>query len=163
MINLENLFRAEGEVLPLNFDYDFSDVDVSGINPLREPVKVRGEIRNKTGVVSLDVEVDYAYCAPCDRCAGDVKKECGFTLSSIVVYELNDSDNDEFIFAENMQLDFEELVRSEVILSFPTKLLCKEDCKGLCTTCGKNLNDGSCSCEKPTDPRLDVLKQLLDR
>lgn len=163
LINLENIFRNEGEVLPLNFEYDFSDVEVSGVHPVTAPVKVTGEIRNRTGVVTLNAKAEYTYCAPCDRCAVDVKRDYSVTLSSLVVYELNDSDNDEFILAENMQLDFEELMRNEVILSFPSKLLCKEDCKGLCAVCGKNLNEGSCSCEKPTDPRLEVLKQLLDK
>lgn len=163
LINLENIFRNEGEVLPLDFEYDFSDVDVSGVNPVTAPVKVTGEIRNRTGVVTLNARAQYSYRAPCDRCAADVERNYSVVLSSVVVYELNDSDNDEFILAENMQLDFEELVRSEVILSFPTKLLCREDCKGLCPVCGKNLNEGSCSCEKPTDPRWDALKQLLDK
>ena len=48
-------------------------------------------------------------------------------------------------------------------LDMETKFLCREDCKGLCPTCGKNLNLGPCGCRKQTDPRFAVLEQLLDK
>ena len=44
-----------------------------------------------------------------------------------------------------------------------TVLLRREDCKGLCPSCGKNLNLGPCACRKPVDPRFAVLEQLLDK
>ena len=53
-------------------------------------------------------------------------------------------------------------MREELLLFFPTKMLCKPDCKGLCCKCGKNLNDGPCDCQKDVDPRLESLLQLLD-
>ena len=60
-------------------------------------------------------------------------------------------------------LDLEDTVRTDVLLELPGKVLCSEDCKGLCCQCGKNLNEGSCTCEKKQiDPRLAVLSQLLD-
>ena len=43
------------------------------------------------------------------------------------------------------------------------KLLCREDCKGLCFRCGKNLNEGPCDCKSEPDSRFAVLQQLLDR
>ena len=49
-----------------------------------------------------------------------------------------------------------------VLVNWPMKVLCKEDCKGVCQFCGANLNEGQCSCKKPVDPRLEALKQLLD-
>ena len=61
------------------------------------------------------------------------------------------------------ELGVEDFVREDIFLALPTKFLCREDCKGLCPQCGKNLNDGSCSCKKPVDPRLAVLQQLLDK
>ena len=63
---------------------------------------------------------------------------------------------------EGDELDLDELIYSDIILLTPTKFLCKEDCKGLCPTCGKNLNEGDCACAKQqTDPRLEALRQLL--
>ena len=60
-------------------------------------------------------------------------------------------------------MDLDELIRTDILLELPTKFLCKEDCKGLCPTCGKNLNEGACNCQThQIDPRLEVLKQLID-
>ena len=51
---------------------------------------------------------------------------------------------------EDNVLELDELVISDLLLQLPTKILCKEDCKGLCFKCGKDLNDGDCDC--PKDP-----------
>ena len=72
--------------------------------------------------------------------------------------------SDDYILTEGNSLDLDELVVSDILLELPTKLLCKEDCKGLCSSCGRNLNEGKCGCEEKTvDPRLEVLRQLLDK
>ena len=61
-----------------------------------------------------------------------------------------------------MKLDLDELVYSEVVVSVPMKHLCKEDCKGICEKCGKNLNEGECGGPKrEIDPRLSALADLL--
>ena len=57
----------------------------------------------------------------------------------------------------------DEILSSLFILDMETKFLCREDCKGLCPTCGKNLNLGPCGCRKSLDPRFAVLEQLLDK
>ena len=52
---------------------------------------------------------------------------------------------------------------TDLLLALPTKHLCREDCRGLCPHCGKNLNEGLCGCrEDKVDPRLAVLAQLMD-
>ena len=59
-------------------------------------------------------------------------------------------------------LDVDEVLSTSFILSMDTKCLCKPDCAGLCDRCGANLNLGPCRCQKPRDPRMAVLEQLLD-
>ena len=54
------------------------------------------------------------------------------------------------------------LVSEDAYLAIPYRMLCREDCKGLCPRCGKNLNEGPCGCSAPGDPRLAVLAQLLE-
>ena len=60
-------------------------------------------------------------------------------------------------------LDIDDMLETAFILDMPTKFLCREDCKGLCPKCGKNLNDGDCDCRPEVDPRFAVLEQLLDK
>lgn len=58
----------------------------------------------------------------------------------------------------------EDVLREQVLLSLPAKTLCREDCKGLCPHCGRNLNSESCNCETaPADPRWSALSDLSSR
>ena len=70
-----------------------------------------------------------------------------------LVSSLNDEENDDYILVEDMRLDIEELTSEDSYLALPGKILCKDDCKGVCMTCGADLNDGPCGCEKEIDPR----------
>ena len=71
-------------------------------------------------------------------------------------------DNDDYIFIEDKKLDLLAPVEEQLMLEMPSKTLCREDCRGLCQKCGKNLNEGPCTCEEhEVDPRLAILKTLL--
>lgn len=60
-------------------------------------------------------------------------------------------------------LDLTEIVRQSLLLALPPFPLCRKDCKGLCPHCGQNWNEGPCDCHAAEpDPRLAILKQLLD-
>lgn len=65
---------------------------------------------------------------------------------------------------EGDEIDLTDPLRENILLELPMKPLCDEECKGLCPTCGTNLNEGACKCEgdrEVVDPRLAVLKDLL--
>ena len=67
-------------------------------------------------------------------------------------------------FYRDDQIDLSALVSEQVLLEIPMKPLCREVCLGLCDQCGKDLNEGSCECEKSSvDPRLQVLEQLKNK
>jgi uncharacterized protein len=64
-------------------------------------------------------------------------------------------------FYQHDEIDLEQLMREQFYLALPMKPLCTPDCRGLCPTCGTNLNRGGCDCkEEWQDPRLAALKQL---
>jgi uncharacterized protein len=62
---------------------------------------------------------------------------------------------------EHHVLDLTEVVRQDALLAAPLNAVCREDCRGLCPTCGKNLNEGPCDCEPEPDPRWGPLTDLL--
>ena len=74
---------------------------------------------------------------------------------------------DEDNYIAGYELDVDALIADEIVLQWPMKVLCKEDCKGLCTVCGKNLNTGECGCDRTVlDPRmaafLDIFEQFKE-
>ena len=89
-----------------------------------------------------------------------------FPLHAILAPELANDDGEEdpwlFLLEEGCA-DLDDIVTTTFVLSMDSKFLCKEDCKGLCCRCGKDLNDGPCGCQPDADPRLAVLQQLLKK
>lgn len=58
----------------------------------------------------------------------------------------------------------EDVIREQVLLSIPLKAICRDDCKGLCPHCGKNLNQEQCNCAEPLeDPRWAALKDIREK
>jgi uncharacterized protein len=77
--------------------------------------------------------------------------------------EMQDKDA-EIAFYEGDGVELEDILREQVLLAVPIKTVCREECKGLCPQCGKNLNTGECQCEPVAgDPRWDALKGLRDK
>ena len=101
----------------------------------------------------------------CDRCASEFHRKVEFPIDVVLVTKLESEENeDEWVFPlEGDSADLDDIVRTVFVLNLDSKLLCKEDCKGLCPQCGKNLNDGPCNCRKELDPRFAALKQLLEK
>jgi len=61
-------------------------------------------------------------------------------------------------------IDTEDIIRDQILLNIPMKPLCSEDCKGLCTICGTDLNYSECGCiVQEIDPRMAILQSLLRR
>jgi uncharacterized protein len=70
----------------------------------------------------------------------------------------------EISYYEGEGLLLEDALREQVLLAVPLKTICREDCKGLCPHCGKNLNEGQCSCANQVDdPRWEALKDIREK
>lgn len=163
-LDLKRIFANDGATLPIVYELDMKDVDYAGCFPLKKPVKINGSVSNKADVVSLLLNMVYEYSAVCDRCGAETVREYTVTLSRSLAVSIEGEDSDTILVVPQMQLDVDELVFTEVYLSLPTKFLCEENCKGLCSKCGKNLNEGDCGCsQKEIDPRLKKLADLLNQ
>ncbi len=161
-IQLEQIFNIEGS--KTEFDHSFvPEYALSDDISLDTPgVAVSGKIENNTGIVSLSGIASFSATVACSRCAEEFKMDFQVPIEHLLVNNLVNEENDDYIVVENSVLDLDALVCEDIVLSLPNKFLCREDCKGLCSKCGKNLNNGSCDCKKDVDPRLAALLELLD-
>ena len=158
ILELKKIFLNENESLSTHEEMVFSDMREN----FKSPVSVDISVRNRAGLVVFEAEARFTYSADCDRCAAFTEKDYAFRFSHILVTGLSDESSDDYTQAPDYKLDTVSLLRDDILLELPSKFLCKESCKGLCPKCGKNLNEGECSCpKKEPDPRLAVLKQLL--
>ncbi len=154
---LESLFNGGIESVKLKHEFDFSKEEYNGVFPFTTPVILSGEITNKAGVVEIDAVASFEFTAPCDRCAAITSKHYEVPIKHGLVSSLSNEDNDDYILLQNMQLEIDRLTLEDIYLFLPSKFLCKENCKGLCSKCGANLNEKPCDCKKDVDPRLEIL------
>lgn len=165
LLGLSKIIDCPGQSLPFSVSVDLSDLRYGVSYPVSEPVLARGTVRNTAGVLMMEGEVSTTIHGICDRCASSFDREVRFPIEVVLVTELaNEENEDEWVFPlEGDSADLDDIVRTVFVLNLDSKLLCKEDCKGLCPKCGKNLNEGPCNCQKELDPRFAALKQLLEK
>jgi uncharacterized protein len=163
-LDFTNLFNSDSEVVNIDYNVKFDDFEYSTYKPLKNGADVKGKAYCKADVVYMNLVVDFDFFGVCDRCADEFQRRYSFELNKIVVprMENENDDYDNYIVVENNILDLDDLIYQEIQLFLPQKMLCKEDCKGLCSKCGKNLNYEQCDCKKDVDPRMAALLQLLD-
>ena len=162
ILDLEPIFNNEGMVKHFDYQLDLSEQELNGSKPFASPVRISGHAGNYTGIVELHATADFTLETACDRCAKPISLSLATKIFHTLVTSLNDETNDELLLVNELRFNLDELITEDIFLDLPSKLLCSEDCKGICSKCGADLNAGSCSCEKEVDPRLAALKQLLD-
>ena len=132
------------------------------------PMKVKGDITNTAGYMRMSLTMSVDYSTSCARCLTPVNGQFSLSLEKTdapkkLLSDLDEDKLDDYAIIEDGFLDLDEQLRDQMEMEFPSRFLCKDDCKGLCQRCGKNLNEGKCDCpEKEIDPRLLPLQKLLD-
>lgn len=160
--NVQKVFMGETLHLPIEDDIDLSDVEFQGYHPFREKVHVSGTVNGAGSVVIFRMKISYTFFGQCDRCLEPVSFDGTLDAEHVLVTS-TEQESDDLVVVEQFMLDLDELVTDDLWMELPSKCLCKPDCQGLCSSCGKNLNDGPCGCaEKETDPRLAALAALLN-
>ena len=158
-----------GEVDRIQLDYLLAPDPLDGVE-FDGDAHVVGEVTDEAGYMHLTLNATVSYRTECARCLAPVDGQFAVELERTVAAEGTlteqqlEENVDEYAVIENGMLDLDETIREELLLSFPMRILCAEDCPGLCPKCGKPLRDGDCGCPKfEPDPRLAVLKQLFDK
>lgn len=162
LLDVKPILHTPGKQLDFQFQMDLSDMEFSGQYPVSRPVDVFGSVRNAADVLHLDLTARTVLDAVCDRCGKPFSREKEVSYHCMLAESLENGESDEIELLENGEADLDDLARTAFILGMDTKTLCSEDCKGLCSRCGADLNLGSCSCKKEIDPRLAALAKLLE-
>ena len=104
---------------------------------------------------------------PCARCLEEVRTPIRFDIDKkLTVREegLVDEEMEEPDYLIGFELDVDKLVYAEILVNWPMRVLCKDDCKGICKVCGMNLNKGACSCQRTElDPRMAAIQDIFNR
>lgn len=161
-IDVSKIVKAEGASQAVSVEISFDRIEFNGQEFLfSSPMRVDGVIKNAGGNLYLDADVQAEFIVNCARCLKELTEEFSFEVNEVFTQGEIDGDS-VFLPIVSNTVDLKSAVEENFCTSVPFVFLCSEDCKGLCHTCGKDLNEGECDCEnEDIDPRLAGLKAFL--
>jgi len=147
IMNVKRILNISGTSEKLDFSVSEERLAQVHTCEFASPVKVTGEIANHAGAVTLQMQIDFSLLATCDRCLKEFTRDFSYQSEHLVVRSLeSEEDEADYIVAKAESIDPEEIAVMDLLLELPTKMLCREDCKGLCPKCGCDWNEMTCDC-----------------
>ena len=143
-----------------------------GIGKFVVPIHLDAHVQKMEEEVAIEGRISTQIEMICSRCLKSYTMSIDDTFEVIYGLQADDQRKGEEVELDDTELNVSyyqdesisvpELLREQLLLLLPMKPLCRDDCAGLCPSCGKDLNEEPCSCARKTvDPRLAVLEQLL--
>ena len=168
LINLSELFPVEGKSKTYDLELEMTQFHApDGVYGIVEKHPFNLVITNQGDkVLTVTGEADVCLEMPCSRCLEPVKVPFHLEIDQKVDMKQTDEDRaadlDEQFYINGYNLDVDQLVGNELTLNLPMRVLCSDNCKGICNRCGTNLNRGTCDCDnRSLDPRMSVIQDIF--
>lgn len=167
-VELADIISCENKEMSRQVEIELSSFDSRlGQFPIRTKQPFVMEFANEDGKrLLIQGETEVTIRIPCDRCL----EEVDWTFSIKVDKEIDLTGDNEEKSMENLNymtgtnLDVDQLIFGEILVSWPMKVLCREDCKGICKRCGANLNQAECQCQRTEpDPRMAAIQDIFNK
>lgn len=139
-----------------------------GEYPITKKAPIDMQITNRENKrLLIQGDVDLTVLIPCSRCLADVPTDIHFRIDKEFKLEdsgISDEEMEETDYLIGLNLDIDKFVYGEILVNWPMKVLCKQDCKGICKVCGMNLNKGNCDCQRTElDPRMAAIQDVFNK
>ena len=170
-ISLDKLIRKETDNLDLNFCEKIDSINYCDKTyKLTSPLSLNGKLKKTNKGLFLTCDAEFSILDNCARCLDEVEVKLNYPIEGFLVKEEMDEDEieefDAYIY-EGDEIDLLNIVEQTLDFNLPQRVLCNEECEGLCHICGTNLNKNVCSCnetandEEIIDPRFAKLKDIF--
>ena len=162
-INVSDIVKIEGEGIDVNFHDDLPELrELDTSVEFKPSFEFTGRIVNLGGLLRLSGKLHFEFSANCLRCLESVTTPKDIEVEENFV-EISKSDKEDAYTFEGNAVDIDKPLMDNILLAMPMTIICSEDCKGLCKTCGTNLNLKNCNCDesKIVDPRMEILKDYF--
>jgi len=162
LVNALELLRRPGTEKSISLEVEAAVVGIDDPRLVPDaPVEIELVCSSLTDGVVVEGDVQVEFHGECRRCLAPVVGRLLVPLREL--YQQTLTDPDAFPI-ENDQIDLQPMVRESILLDLPDTPVCRPDCRGLCPSCGIDLNTASCSCVVETlDPRWAALDALRDQ
>jgi len=143
------------DINPMNLEHE-----ILGI-VLTNNIHVNCKLTYMNGYILIGGSVNGTYETSCSRCLKDINGTYNIDVNEKFTLEGEQLDDESYIYKGHF-IDLTSPLIDNILLNFPTTMVCKKDCKGLCPICGTDLNISECSCEKnETNIRMEKLKDFF--
>jgi uncharacterized protein len=169
-----SLVHMTADGLKFDHQYRAGELETGDFSfEMQQPVLVSGRVERAGPDMRLRGEIKASISAPCDRCLKQVTISIDSPFDLLYTpedpgenkageFELQTRDLD-FALYSNDEINLDDLVLEQLELSLPSRVLCNQDCLGLCPQCGIDLNAEKCNCRQQVDPRWQALADLKEK
>ena len=148
-INISELLKNEVACLKIEFNDKVKGLEetINGCN-ITENINFKGTLTKIKGILHLNGIIMFKYNIDCYRCLENINSSMSINISEDILDASRVSHSDDAFTYEGYYLDMDVILMNYIMINLPMRQLCSEECKGLCPTCGQNLNEGKCRCNR---------------
>lgn len=143
--DITNIKKVSGAVMDIRYQGPLAYDDMIDMISVKGDIFLQGTLTNYENAILLKATLKFSYAGQCGRCLQHVTRS--LTLELEEKFSTREIDDETYLYEGNF-VDLTKAVTDNIIISLPLKLLCSDQCRGLCQVCGKNLNEETCQCEK---------------
>lgn len=161
-IDISNITKVEGAFLNIEFNEVIEELNFLFRDfVFDDPVQFNGQLVNVSGVLKLSGQLNTRYTTICYRCLRNLEQKMDVYVREDLIRRDKCTDCEAYTYEGNY-LEIDKILKDNIILNLPMRLLCKDDCKGLCPICGSDLNERECDCrEDKINMKMEVLKNFF--
>lgn len=164
LIDLSPVIKVTGAEVNIDGTVGFKDAEFLGERYVFDsPLNVKGRVYNNGQSLTLVLTVFGRMTTHCARCLKELETDVEFEVHELLSQreEAENADEDIILF-DGHTIEIDDIIADNFLMNVSGRYLCDEDCKGLCPTCGQNLNEKDCGCDNEyIDPRWQALADIL--
>lgn len=169
LIDISEIVSCENREITREVPVEFNSfVSKLGEFPVTKKAPIDIRIANRENKrLLIQGETDVTISVPCSRCLEEVPTDIHVSIDKELTLDgsvIGDEQMESIDYLIGLNLDIDKLIYGEILVNWPMKVLCKEDCKGICKVCGMNLNKGNCDCQRTElDPRMAAIQDVFNK
>ena len=161
-IDLKKLTASQHASFPFSETIDLRAETLYGAKPFQNPVQLSGEVSNESGILRLRGTIKAIYSNLCARGLKPLDILLTAEVDTVLSDDPEAEEEDDLFVLTSDSVDPADVLVPALILQVQMTYLCREDCKGICRKCGRNLNEGPCGCDTvELDPRMAVIAEIF--
>ena len=161
--DISSINKVSGDSMEIRYQGPLPQDDFFDTISVKDDLLLEGTLTNYDGTILLDGTLKLSYIGQCARCLKPVTRSLNLKLTE--KFSTGEIDEETYIYEGNF-VDLTKAVNDNIIIALPIRLLCIDQCKGLCPVCGKNRNEDVCHCkesheETPSENQFCILKNYF--